>query len=257
MRPLFAFMAAVSLAASAGACNETTTTEPPVVQPPVVPPPVPPTPTVAHVEPVYPLSMLGFVGSPVYPEPRVRVVDAYYKAIAGARVVFEVSSGGGSLGSAEALTNDDGIAGVDFWKLGSDGVVNTLVARVGNLSVTFKAFGLDPNEKPVARYDLLSVSDRPVPYSSGWNDLDAITEMRGTLELYSHVFVETFSFMWVYGDGRIFNQYVAGTYARSTDGFRLEDINVDAMLRGDSLIVGPQKMPDDIVVPSVYLKQQQ
>jgi hypothetical protein len=254
MKPIFAFMAAVTLLTVA-ACNETTT-EPPVVQPPVVPPPESPTLTVAHVEPVYPLNMLGFLGSPVYPEPRVRVVDAYYKPIAGVRVAFEVSSGSGSLGRAEALTNGDGMAGVDFWKLG-DVVVNTLVARVGNLSVTFKAFGLDPNEQPVARYDLVSVSGRPVPYSSGWNDLDAITDLGGTLELYSHVFVETFSFKMAYGDGRTFNQYVAGTYARSTDGFRLEDINVDAMLRGDSLIVGPQKMPDEIVAPSLYLKQKQ
>lgn len=207
--------------------------------------------------PMYPFDMLGFVGSPVSPEPRVKVFDDHYKPMAGARVLFQVGSGGGSLGQTEALTGDDGTAGVDFWKLGSSSLVNTMVARVGNLSVTFRAYAIDPNEAPVARYNLVSVNGRPVPYSSGWNDLDAITEMRGTLELYSHVFVETFSFKWAYGDGRTFNQYVAGTYARSTDGFRLEDINVDAMLRGDSLIVGPQKMPDDIVVPSVYLKQQQ
>jgi hypothetical protein len=146
---------------------------------------------------------------------------------------------------------------VDFWKLGSSDVLNTLVARVGSLSVGFTAYGLDSDEAPVARYDLASVNGRPVPYASGWNDLDAITDMGGTLELYEQIFVETFSFKWAYGDGRTFKQYVAGTYARSDDGIRLDNLNVDAVLRGDSLIVGPQKMPDDVVAPSVYLRQKQ
>ena len=252
MRPLFAFMAAVSLFASVSACNETITTQP-IVQVPGIPT----APTAAHMDAVYWLNMLGFVGSPVYPEPRVRVVDDQYKPIAGVRVVFEVGAGGGSLGKSEVLTGDDGTAGVDFWKLGSSGVLNTLVARVGGLAVGFTAYGLDPNEQPVARYDLASVNGRPVPYASGWNDLDAIADMGGTLELYSQIFVETFTFKWAYGDGRTFKQYVAGTYAKSNDGIRLENLNLEALLRGDSLLVGPQKMPDDAIVPSIYIKQQQ
>lgn len=251
MKPFVAFTAGVALAAVAGACGETTTTES-VVEPPVVPA----APAVSSVYAVSPSSMLGSRGSPVGQEPRVKVYNDRSNGVAGVRVAFEVTAGGGSLGRTEALTGEDGTAGVGFWKLGN-GVVNTLVARVGNFSATFTAYGLNPDEAPLARYDLVSVNGRPVPYTSGWNDLDAITDLRGTLELYSQVFVRTFTYKWVYGDGTTSRDYSGGTYVSSGDGFRLEELSVDAFQRGDSLLVGPLKMPDDFVAPSLYLKQKQ
>jgi hypothetical protein len=201
--------------------------------------------------------MLGSLGSPVGQEPRVKVFDDHVRPAAGVRVVFEITAGGGSLGRSEALTGEDGSAGVDFWRLGNAGVVNRLVARVGNLSATFTAYGLNPDEAPIARYDLASVNGVPVPYTSGWNDLDAVTELTGTLDLYSQVFVRTFTYKWVYGDGRTFVDYSGGTYVSSGDGFKLDELSVDAFQKGDSLFVGPLKLPDDLVVPSLYLKQKQ
>lgn len=252
MKPFVAFMAAVALVASVGACGETTTPER-VVQPPVVPA----APAVASMYAVSSLSMLGAMGSPVGQEPRVKVYNDRGNGMAGVRVAFEVTAGGGSLGRTEAVTGEDGTAGVDFWKLGNDGVVNKLVARVGNFSATFTAYGLNPDEAPLARYDLVAVNGRPVPYTSGWNDLDAITELRGTLELYSQVFVRTFTYKWVYGDSTTLRDYSGGTYVSSGDGFRLEELSVDAFQRGDSLFVGPLKLPDEFVAPSLYLKQKQ
>ena len=250
MKPSFATVAAVTLLTVAG-CNETTT------EPVAFLPSIPSAPAVAGIEVVYPLSMLGSFGSPVYPEPRVRVYNDKFKPMAAVRVVFEVASGGGSLGRTEAITGDDGTAGVDFWKLGSSGVVNTLVARAGNFSATFTAYGLNPEESPIARYDLVSVNGRAVPYASGWNDFDAIRELRGTLDLYSQAYVRSFTYKWVWGDSTTLRDYSGGTYATSTEGIRLGEPAVDAFLRGDSLFVGPLKMPDGAPFPSLYVKQKQ
>jgi hypothetical protein len=197
------------------------------------------------------------MGSPVGQEPRVKVFGAHSNALAGVRVVFEVTAGGGSLGRTEALTREDGTAGVNFWKLGSDGPVNTLVARVGGFSTTFTAYGLNPDEAPVASYDLVSVNGRPLPYTSGWNDFDAIGDLKGTLDLYSQVFVRTFTYRWVWGDTTTLRDYSGGTYVSTGDGFRFGELSVDGFQRGDSLFVGPLAMPDEFVAPSVYLKQKQ
>jgi adhesin/invasin len=70
------------------------------------------------------------VGRPVPIEPAVRVADSFGNPVAGAEVLFEVVTGGGSAVSRRQLTNAQGIATVGGWTLGDDIGTNTLRATV-------------------------------------------------------------------------------------------------------------------------------
>ncbi len=79
----------------------------------------------------------GFeLASPV----KVQVVDGADKGIAGAKVLFAVAEGGGSVSPAEATTNGDGMATAQ-WKLGATPGVNSLKATHAGSSVTIRATG--------------------------------------------------------------------------------------------------------------------
>ena len=250
MKPLPVFFSLAALIFSVTSCEETTSTEPVGGFPGAA------APSFSGIYAVSATEVLGFTGAEVDEPPRVRITDDHGSNLAGARVTFEITSGGGSVARTEALTGSDGVAATP-WKLGPASLVNTLVARGAGSSVTFTAYAVDPDEKPLARYDLISVGGRAVPYASGWNDLDAIRDLKGSLDIYRGFFVQVFSFQWVYFDDTTRKRVSAGSYTASADGLRLDALNVEGALRGDSLFLGPQKMPDDLVTSTVYLKQKQ
>ena len=69
------------------------------------------------------------VGSPVTVQPAVRVLDQDGEPVGGVRVTFAVTGGGGSIEGADQTTNDNGVARVDSWTLGTSPATNTLEAR--------------------------------------------------------------------------------------------------------------------------------
>ncbi|MBL0890514.1 MAG: hypothetical protein IBJ19_07860 [Gemmatimonadaceae bacterium] len=76
------------------------------------------------------------VGRPVPIEPAVRVADSFGNPVAGAEVLFEVVSGGGSAVSRRQVTNAQGIATVGGWTLGDDIGTNPLHATVQGQNIT-------------------------------------------------------------------------------------------------------------------------
>jgi adhesin/invasin len=82
-------------------------------------------------------------GSPVPVAPSVRVTDAEGLGVPGVSVAFSVSTGGGSIQTANAVTDLQGIATVGSWTLGLG--PNTLSASVPGLAgnpVVFLGLGL-------------------------------------------------------------------------------------------------------------------
>lgn len=82
-------------------------------------------------------------GSPVAVAPSVRVIDAEGIGVGGVSVTFAVQSGGGSIQTANAVTNAQGIASAGSWTLGLG--PNSLTASVGGLAgspVVFLGLGL-------------------------------------------------------------------------------------------------------------------
>jgi hypothetical protein len=81
-------------------------------------------------------------GSDVATAPAVKVTDANGNIVAGATVVFTVTSGGGSITGANAISNASGVATLGSWKLGLVAGTNTITATSGSLpAVVFTAAG--------------------------------------------------------------------------------------------------------------------
>jgi adhesin/invasin len=86
-------------------------------------------------------------GGPVATPPSVIVTDPADIPVAGVTVTFAVTSGGGSVTGATAVTNASGIAAVGSWTVGETPGPNTMTASSGTLTgspVTFNATGV-PN----------------------------------------------------------------------------------------------------------------
>ena len=84
------------------------------------------------------------VGTAVTTLPSVIVQDANNTPVSGVSVTFSVTPGGGSVTSASATTDANGIATVGSWTLGTTAGSNTLTATSGSLPdspVTFTATG--------------------------------------------------------------------------------------------------------------------
>lgn len=75
-------------------------------------------------------------GTAVPVRPAVVVRDAGGTPVAGARVAFVVTAGGGSVTGSNATTGTDGIATVGSWTLGNSAGSNTLVATVDATGVS-------------------------------------------------------------------------------------------------------------------------
>lgn len=82
-------------------------------------------------------------GTPVPIRPRVRVEDDDGTPVAGLTVVFTATEGEGTVGGAEAVTDEDGVATVGSWRLGTLAGPNTLVVSADELPpVEFTATGV-------------------------------------------------------------------------------------------------------------------
>jgi adhesin/invasin len=80
-------------------------------------------------------SQVGVQGTNVASRPTVRVTDANGNRVSGVTVVFEVTSGGGSVSGATQVTDAAGEASVASWTLGNQ-APNTLSATVAGENVT-------------------------------------------------------------------------------------------------------------------------
>jgi hypothetical protein len=67
----------------------------------------------------------------VRPPPAVVARDQLGRAMAGVRVSFAVTAGGGTLGFPDAITSADGIARLGGWTLGPEVGENVVTATVG------------------------------------------------------------------------------------------------------------------------------
>jgi len=86
------------------------------------------------------IALTGSPGATVTDRPSVIVRDQSESPLGGVTVTFAVTSGGGSLTGASAVTDASGIATVGSWTLGSAIGSNTLTASTGSLPpVTFTA----------------------------------------------------------------------------------------------------------------------
>jgi hypothetical protein len=90
-------------------------------------------------------SLTGAPGADIGELPSVVVRNQAGEPVAGARVVFSVETGGGSVTGGSVTTDASGVATVGGWTLGPNLGTNTLTARSGSLPpVTFTAIGADP-----------------------------------------------------------------------------------------------------------------
>jgi hypothetical protein len=129
VRILFTTFAVVA-AAALSACDKSTA--------PVLP---------GTAEPHAATRQSAMAGTLVAEPPSVLVLSSAGRPVRGARVTFEVRSGGGVLTGSAARTGADGIASVGSWTLGSEPGFNAVHAVVEGLSTTqlvFAAVGLPP-----------------------------------------------------------------------------------------------------------------
>lgn len=84
-------------------------------------------------------------GRTVTVAPAVKVTDAHGNPVEGATIIFTISSGGGSITGANALTDTAGIAAVGSWTLGTQPGTNTLSATLGGVTpLIVSATSVDP-----------------------------------------------------------------------------------------------------------------
>lgn len=82
------------------------------------------------------------VGTAVPVAPAVIVKDSYGNPKPGVTIAFSTGGGGGSITGASAVTNNEGVATIGGWTLGTVAGANTIVADLPPLgSLVFTAFG--------------------------------------------------------------------------------------------------------------------
>ena len=112
----------------------------------------PPTPVVTTiVKQTATDEQVATVASEVTLAPSVVVRDQNGEPMAGVTVTFAVTAGGGSLTGATPETDDDGLATVGSWTLGTSMGENTLVASAAGKTATFTATGTPGAPSVVAR----------------------------------------------------------------------------------------------------------
>ncbi|HYV97690.1 MAG TPA: Ig-like domain-containing protein, partial [Gemmatimonadaceae bacterium] len=101
-------------------------------------------------------------GADVPVRPSVRVRDVYGRPLRLARVTFAVVSGGGSITGAVQTTDENGLATIGSWTLGSVAGANSLSATVAGIAqVTIGATGI---AGPAAQ---LAVTTQPLSVAAG------------------------------------------------------------------------------------------
>jgi hypothetical protein len=113
-------------------------------------------------------------GDRLAPGPTVVVTDAASRPQAGLTVIFTVTLGGGTLDSATATSDANGIATAGAWRLGPQPGVNAVSANVATgAGAGFRVnTAAGPAAKLIARLDLETVGGQPLPISysgSAWD----------------------------------------------------------------------------------------
>lgn len=85
--------------------------------------------------------------------PAVRVLDAQNQPVQGVAIRFQVARGGGSVGAGARLTDANGVATADQWKLGPVGV-NTLEAGADDETLTGEPALFVATTTPAAGFDV-------------------------------------------------------------------------------------------------------
>ncbi len=98
----------------------------------------------------------GEVGQPVPILPRVLVSDDFGNGVAGATVVFEVASGGGSITGETAVTGADGTAAVGGWVLGTEDGIQALIATTDSVPGDTVVFDVATMPGPPAAITILA-----------------------------------------------------------------------------------------------------
>jgi hypothetical protein len=120
-------------------------------------------PVAARLIPSSDLTASGDPGSKVASAPTVWVADSSgFYPIAGVRVTFTVTAGGGTVGTSSVVTDAAGIASSGSWQLGEAAGTNTVVASAAGLaSVTFTATGLPRHL--IAKFELQTMGGQSLP----------------------------------------------------------------------------------------------
>jgi adhesin/invasin len=135
-------------------------------------------------------NQVAVTGTTVATPPSVRVTDGNGQGVGNVAVTFAVTSGGGSVTGATALTDATGVATVGSWTLGS-GSVQTLSATVGSLAgspVQFSATSATQiviTQQPPANAGSGTNFDVVVQLRTGGGSLAAITGHPLTISLQS------------------------------------------------------------------------
>lgn len=167
----------------------------------------------------------ALAGTAVAQAPTVRVNDQTGQPLAGATVTFAVTSGGGQVGSATAVTGANGEASAGSWTLGINPGQNTVSATVAGLSaVTFTATGVDPCEVAVA-YTLFSTIQASLAASDCRVEGDFFTDLY-TVTLPSAQMVE-FRMSSTEVDAWLELYDGLGNFVAGND----DDVDTDAVLR--------------------------
>jgi len=133
----------LTVASSIVACSTDAPAGPGNLNPPPIPPPTATSIVVAGGD-----EQTAETGSVVPTAPEVRLTAASGVGVAGVRVQFAVTSGGGSVQNATVTTNTSGVASAGTWTLGSTGPQALRATASGVGSVDFTATATAP--PPVA-----------------------------------------------------------------------------------------------------------
>jgi hypothetical protein len=90
------------------------------------------------------LTLAARPGGAVDTVPAVRVTDRAGAPVAGARIVFAVGAGHGTITGATQTTDADGVARVGSWTLGGDIGTDSLSATVASLPAVYFTAAADP-----------------------------------------------------------------------------------------------------------------
>jgi hypothetical protein len=92
----------------------------------------------------------GRVGTALDLRPGVRVLDRYDNPLAGVPVAFSVTGGGGSVSGGQQQTDEQGVATVGAWTLGTVAGWNTLAAAIEAEGLAPAEFGAHGHNGPPA-----------------------------------------------------------------------------------------------------------
>ena len=120
-------------------------------------------PVAARLIPSSDLTASGDPGAKVASAPTVWVADSSgFYPIAGVRVTFTVTAGGGTVSTSSVVSDAAGIASSGSWQLGEAAGTNTVVASATGLpSVTLTATGLARHL--IAKFELQTMGGQSLP----------------------------------------------------------------------------------------------